>query len=460
MSALLLATFLLAGVAATRTAQAQAYTVLYNFGGVPGDPECIGSPGVVAQGRDGNLYTTSVCGGTSGAGTGFKITTQGTLTVLYNFGSDSWTGGSTSGLTLGTDGYFYGTGGGVNNDGTVFRLSPTGQLDTLYVFNVNGEDGAGPAGPPIEGVDGVLYGTTYSGGSPPSFWGTIYKLTPTGEFTSLYQFDGTQGSRPDAALIQGKDGNFYGTTSSDGLCSNCGSVFKITPAGVLTTLHFFDGSDGNEPEASLIQARDGNFYGTTWAGGENNDGVVFTLTTAGAYSVIHSFDGTDGDILRAGLVQASDGRFYGTTWLGGKDYAGTIFRLSLQGDFSELYNFNGLTGNQPMVALCQHTNGLLYGETNIGGTYDGGVFFSLDVGARPFVRLMPFAGRVGKGVEFLGQGFTGTTGVAFNGVPASFVVRSDTFLTATVPAGATTGYVTVTTSTSTLKSKQRFFVKQ
>jgi len=452
IAALMLATLLLAGIAATNTAQAQTYTVLYNFGGLPGDPTTPSLSGLITQGRDGNLYTTSFLGGSHNAGTAFKITTGGTLTVLHNFGD--W---PRSGLVLGTDGYYYGT--ATYGQGSVFKLGGK-QLTTLYSFT-GGSDGDYPFAPPIQGLDGNLYGTTWVGGS--SDLGTVYKLTPSGELTTLYEFDGTQGGYPTAPLMQATDGNFYGTSSSSAGCcvlSGDGTVFKITPAGVLTTLHFFEGTDGAIPRAPLVQGSDGNFYGTANEGGEFSGGVVFKLTSAGVYSVLHNFSGvtTDGAYPDAGLVQASDGNFYGTTVEGGTEFDGTIFSISPQGNFSVLYSFDGTTGSAPQITLLQHTNGVLYGEGS-GGTYGGGVFFSLDVGAPPFVRFLPAAGMVGKTVEILGQGFTGTTSVAFNGVPASYSVKSDTFLTATVPAGATWGFITVTTPTGTLTSNKKFIVK-
>jgi uncharacterized repeat protein (TIGR03803 family) len=197
--------------AATTIAQAQNFSVLYNFGTKSGDPYNPQNAGVVARGRDGNLYTTAPRGGTSGSGTVFKITPGGTLTVVYSFDGAH---GETpyGGLTLGTDGNFYGTTyyGGASNHGTVFKVTPSGSLTLLYSFT-NGTDGAFPSAPPIQGADGNFYGTTaqYIDGGP----GSLYKITRSGKFTTLYTFDVTHGSEPYAPLVQGTDGNFYGTTT-------------------------------------------------------------------------------------------------------------------------------------------------------------------------------------------------------------------------------------------------------
>jgi uncharacterized repeat protein (TIGR03803 family) len=226
---------------------------------------------------------------------------------------------------------------------------------------------------------------------------------------------------PIAKLVQATDGNFYGTTTEGGatcaIPGACGTVFKITPAGTLTTLYTFCSKtncpDGYRPYAGLVQATDGNFYGATNAGGPKNLGTVFKITPGGTLTTLHSFDGTDGAYPAAGLLQATDGNFYGATIEGG--------------------------------AYCP--------------SYGCGTVFSLSVGLCPFVSFVRGTAKVGKIVEILGQGFTGTTSVSFNGTPAAFKVKSDTFVKATVPAGSTTGAVTVTTPGGTLTSDVPFRVR-
>ena len=171
----------------------------------------------------------------------------------------------------------------------------------------------------VQGSDGNFYGTTYVGGANGD--GTVFKTTPSGTLTTLYSFAGSDGDTPVAGLVQSRDGNFYGTTSAGGV-NDGGTVFKITPSGTLTTLYSFagNGSDGANPFAELVQGSDGNFYGTTLSGGENNDGTVFKITPSGTLTTLYSFAGSDGDQAYAGLVQGSDGNFYGTTYAGGANY--------------------------------------------------------------------------------------------------------------------------------------------
>jgi uncharacterized repeat protein (TIGR03803 family) len=444
--------------------RAQKFSVLYDFGLSNGDPVQPSYSGIIAQGRDGNLYSTAP-NSVDDDGAAFKITPSGALTVLYTFDSNSTGVYPYSGLVLGSDGNFYGTTeyAGSDYEGTIFKIAPDGNLSVLYNFTGD-TDGGDPYAPPIEASDGNFYGTTLHGSSQ-SPYGTVYKLTPAGQFTALYQFDQVHGSSPYAPLVQGSDGNFYGVTLAGGNL-NLGVVFKITPSGTLSLLYNFDGVHGSQPFGPLIQGSDGNFYGTTFDGGANGSGVIFRIGSNGRLTVIHNFAGNGGGFYPcAGLVQASDGNFYGTTHSGGMVSAGTIFRVTPQGQYTVLYEFNGTKGKFPLVTLTQHTNGIFYGDTKEGGTGsycsgNCGVFFSFDAGLPPFVSLMPSSGKVGRKIEFLGQGFIGTTGVSFNGVSSSFNVVSDTYLTAIVPGGATTGFVTVATPSGTLESNREFRVTQ
>jgi uncharacterized repeat protein (TIGR03803 family) len=432
--------------AAGTAAQGQTFTVLYSFGGIPGDPM---QPyyGPIAQGRDGNLYATTYSGGSVGAGTVFKITPGGSLTVLSNLGGDAGTN-PWPGLTLGRDGGFYGTTawGARGGRGTVFHIAADGKLAVLHSWS--GRDGS-PLAPPIQGADGNLYGTA---DCLLLYLGSIYKITPPHEFTTLHQFTGgTDGSCPGDPLLQATDTNFYGTASN--------YAFKISPTGKFTSLGPLPGLPGNS-YAPLVQASNGSFYGVTDNGGRGAD-TVFQMSRTGKTHVLHTFtDESDGAYLFGGLVQATDGNFYGAAESGGAWGYGTIYRITPTGHFSVLYSFDGATGSYPLATLVQQTNGILYGETNAGGTYSAGVFYSLDIGAPPFVRLVSTFGKVAQTIGILGQGFTGTTDVSFNSIPATFTVSSDTYLEATVPTGATTGFVTVTTSTGTLTSNQQIQIRQ
>jgi uncharacterized repeat protein (TIGR03803 family) len=451
---MVVATLMLGMVAAA--GHAQTYTDLYDLGGKAGDPLSPQYSGIVAQGRDGNLYTTTPVGGSGGLGTVVQVTPAGAVTVLYNF--DGTHGKAPSGgLTLGTDGNFYGTTslGGSTNLGVIFNITPTGTLTVLHTFAQG--DGYSPTAPPIQAADGNFYGTTVFGGA--SAYGTVYKLTPAGAYTVLHSFDLTNGSRPNGPLVQGNDGNFYGMTFGGVGNNRYGMVFKVTGSGTFTILHAFAFTDGGNPYPGLVLGKDGNFYGTTSNGGTIGYGNVFKITPGGTLTSLHSFTpGTDGGSPYGGLVQATDGNFYGAGFLGGAKNHGTIFRITPGGTFATRYTFDGTKGGSPMVTLLQHTNGILYGDTNTGGAKNTGVFYSLKASLAPYAGLVMTSGKVGKVVQILGQGFNGATGVSFNGTAAKFTVSADTFLTATIPAGATTGAVTVAIPSGNLKSKVNFRV--
>jgi uncharacterized repeat protein (TIGR03803 family) len=417
-------------------------------------------------------------------------------------------------VVLGTNGSLYGTttlgghfsAGCAAGCGIVFKAQPagTGTFTKIYSFcTVSGcPDGSNPDGSLVQGTDGDLYGTTSHGGS--NGGGTIFKITPAGTLTTLYAFCSlsscTDGLSPKAGLVQGTDGNFYGTTYEGGAgtdCASeggCGTVFKITPAGALTTLYSFCSqsscNDGAFPTDALIQANDGNFYGTTLGGGTGASGTVFKITSSGTLTTLYSFcsqsNCTDGAFPEAGLVQATDGNFYGATSAGGSvaycpfSYdagCGTLFQITSAGTLTTLYSFcsqsNCPDGYFPSGGLAQATNGDLYGTTKYGpqtvsacgvwsvgasGDVGCGTIFSLSMGLGPFVETVPTSGSVGTSVTILGNSLSGTTAVSFNGTTASFTVVSGTEITTTVPTGATTGTVAVTTSSGTLNSNVAFQV--
>jgi uncharacterized repeat protein (TIGR03803 family) len=455
---------LVLAVAAATGVHAQTCTMLHSFDKNLGDPLRMVYPGIVAQGRDGNLYSTSLAGGqgSNADGTTFWVTpSSGALKVVYSFDIFNFHSPS-SGLTLGTDGFFYGTSTvGISNPGTIFKADSGGNVIVPVLYSFTGlSDGGDPMAPPIEGTDGNFYGTTFSGGGTTD-GGVVYKIA-AGKFAMLHAFGSTEGAGSTAPLVQGSDGYFYGTTSFGGSGATAeGTVFKITSAGKLTTIYKFDITHGRQPIAPLVQGSDGNFYGTTTEGGANGFGVVFKITHAGKLTLLHSFSGTDGQTPLAGLVQANDGTFYGTASAGGKLGFGNVYKITSAGVFTSVCDFDKSTGASPEVTLIQHTNGVFYGDTATGGTANMGVFYSVNDSQQPFVSLMTISGKVGKTVEILGQGFTGTTGVFFNGVSAAFTidpVNPDTYLTATVPAGATKGKVTVVISTGTLTSNNVFTV--
>jgi uncharacterized repeat protein (TIGR03803 family) len=466
--------------------QAQTFTTLVNFDITNGaDPYLMS----LVQGPNGNLYGTTDSGGgfagcgPPGCGTVFEITRNGTLTQLYNFGAEGHGAYPLAGLLLAPNGKFYGTTARV---GSVFEISSKGQLRTVYAFcsKPNCSDGSTPWAGLMLATDGNFYGTTAYGGSTncAAGCGTVFKITPGGQLDTLYNFcfasNCADGYQPFAALVEGTDGNLYGTTylggNNSGDCfSGCGTIFKITPTGSLTTLYQFALTDGQNPDASLIQGVDGKFYGTTVKGGALGDGTVFEITSAGNLTTLYSFSGGDGMGPYAGLIQATDGNFYGTTYLGG-DFScnydrscGTVFKLTPAGTLTTLHVFEYADGAEPFGGLVQATDGTFYGAAYSGGNFvcdravdfpGCGTVYSLSVGLGPFIAFVRPYGKVGQTGGILGQGFIGTTSVSLNGIPASFTVVSDTFIKATVPVGATTGYVTVTTPSGTLTSNVPFNV--
>lgn len=272
--------------------------------------------------------------------------------------------------------------------------------------------------------------------------------------------DGEDHVPGDERVAGAHDGDDAAGGGGAGLHADAGAVFKITPSGALTTLHSFDGTDGAYLTAGLVQASDGNFYGTTSSGGANQYyGTVFKITPSGTLTVLHSFDGADGNYPSSVLLQATDGNFYGTTIYGGTFNDGTIFKITPDGTLTVLHSFNGADGEYPYGGLMQATDGSFYGTTSNGGAYENyGTVFSLSVGLAPFVETNPGAGKVGAKIFILGSDLTGATSVTFNGAPAVFTLVSKTFIRATVPSGATTGIVQVTAPGGTLSSNVVFRV--
>ena len=439
-------------------ARAQTFTSLASFNGTNGaDPFYA----VLVQGLDGNLYGTTSARGAHGQGTVFKITPSGTLTTLYSFCAKSnCTDGSVpyGGLVLGTDGDFYGTTftGGALNAGTVYKITPAGKVTTLHSFKFS--DGLNPYDALVQGTDGNFYGTTTYGGA--HLLGNVFKITPQGVLTNLHSFDSSDGSEPEAGLIQGTDGNFYGTTYNGGGPGGYGTAFKITPAGVFTTLHFFDDDvDGRQIVAGLVQGTDGNFYGTAGGGGPLGYGTVYTMTPAGAVTVLHNFDVTDGDAPNL-LLLGTDGNFYGTTISGGAKGDGTVFEVTPQGSLTTLHTFTGPDGDFVFAGPAQVTDGNLYGTTQLGGSKNDGTVFQVRLGLAPFVKTVPASGKVGTSVKILGTSLSSASSVSFNGTSATFTVVSATEITTTVPTAATTGTVQVTTHSGALLSNVAFQVMQ
>jgi uncharacterized repeat protein (TIGR03803 family) len=314
----------------------------------------------------------------------------GTETNLYSFGigaSDGMYPGA--GLIMDSAGNLYGTTyeGGAIGVGTVFKISASGAESALYSFaGPLVGDGANPEGNLIMDSAGNLYGTTSLGGT--HTYGTVFKISPGGTESVLHSFSGgpTDGAYPQKGLVIDSAGNLYGTTSNGG--SN-GVVFKISADGTESIVHTFTGIDGGNPRGNLIMDSVGNLYGTTTSGGTAtviNSGEVFKVSPAGTLSVLHYFTGgitptiTDGGYPRAGLVIDSDGNLYGTTSSGGSNNNGTVFKISADGTEIALHSFAGATtdGNEPIAGLIMDNAGNLYGTTDLGGANDTGAVFKID----------------------------------------------------------------------------------
>jgi uncharacterized repeat protein (TIGR03803 family) len=425
---------------------AQTLTTLASFSGSNGaNPQS-----TLIQGIDGSLYGTTSVGGAHNLGTVFKVTLGGTLTSLHDFAGRPSDGANPyAGLVQASDGNFYGTtpGGGDHDAGTIFKITPTGTLTILHSFSTT--DGANPRSALIQGMDGNLYGTTQNGGLG---GGTVFKTTLSGTLSTVYKFctvsNCGDGFLSFGGLVQGSDGNFYGTTNQGG-ANHGGTIFKVTPGGTLTTLYSFCSqmscTDGSNPFGVLTQGIDGNFYGTTGEGG-TGIGTVFKITPSGTLTTLHTFSGPDGGGPEDAMVQATDGNFYGTTNLFGANSGGTVFKVTPSGTFSTVYNFCSLSncsdGRSSFAGLVQASDGNFYGTTYYGGgPSNSGTAFRLSIGiVLSPVQFIPVApcrlvDTRGPNGEFGGPALQG-------GTPRFFVIPDNT--TCNIPATAAAYSLNVT----------------
>jgi uncharacterized repeat protein (TIGR03803 family) len=410
-------------------------TVLYSFkGGVDGGRPYSG----VIRDSAGNLYGTTYYGGMANAGVVYKLSPTGQETVLYSFTGGPDGANPIAEVILDSAGNLYGTtyyGGtaGVSSAsgaGVVFKLDPSGQETVLYSFT--GEDGANPDAGVIRDAAGNLYGTTFFGGKGGNS-GVVYKLDPAGVETVLHHFTGgADGGQPASGLVGDSAGNLYGTTSNGG-AAGYGVVYKLDSTGQTVLYHFTGAADGANPEAGVIRDSDGNLYGTTYQGGTAGVGVVYKLDLTGQETVLHSFtSAADGANPEAGIIRDSAGDFYGTTYQGGNSNLGIVYKLDPTGEETVAYNFKrGADGFNPTAGVILDSNGNLYGTTKNGGWAGRGIVYKLDSTRQETVLYSftggadgdhPFAGVVLDSVGNLygttHYGGTGGNGVVYKVDPA------------------------------------------
>ncbi len=414
---------------------AQHYQDLYDFNC---DSGC--TPyGILIQGVNGNLYGTSSSGGAHNLGTIFMVSLTGAYTDLFDFNSTTGAGGG--GLTLeSVDKNFYGT-----TSGTLFQFNPSANaFAVMYTFSST--DGT-PAGPPVEGKDSNLYGVVGE---------TPYRFTVS--TATLELLSNPVPGDPSGPLFAASDGYMYGATENGGHLE-AGEIFRLSTTGAIKKLYAFtDEDDGANPNAPLTEGiKDGNLYGTAHIGGYYHDGVYGTIFEMSLPSdnlgAGYNFDGSAGTNPTAGLLSASDGNFYGTTNAGGSNDLGVIFEWQTGGSYFELFDFSGngglVPGATPNTAIMEDTNGMFYGLTSSGGANGAGVFYTMTP-ASPVNHISLCCNWfvvLDQPVTIVGQNLTGVVNVYFGSVQAQFRPGSDTYLIADVPSAAIDGLVTVTLAT-------------
>lgn len=369
---------LLLAAGATTTAVAQELPEQVVFAGKSGEGNAWTPVAAPTIGADGAFYGTSVGYGDRN-GAVYRLSCDGTkfeVILPFTASEELW-----GGVIEGKSGDLYGNvrkAAAPNAMGFVYRLAKTGKLTQLHGFT--GLDGDQPVAPPLEAPDGTLYGVTWQGGADSvsgAGFGTVYKIDPAGVFSTLYDFgidDGmVSGANPNSRLVRAADGTLYGTTATRG-ANNGGTVFKLDPQGKFSVLYAFGGTNGENPYDLLI-GKDGNLYGRAFGG----NGLVFSLTPAGAFSIVHKMAGTEGDFeyspsnrpalsTDGSLVQGADDKLYGISYYGGANNYGTVFELTLEGQLKVLYTFKGMTDGANPRSLVQGRDKNLLGGFERGNT--------------------------------------------------------------------------------------------
>ena len=346
--------------------------------------------GLVADGQ-GNFYGTTTtggignCNGGHGCGIVFKIGADARESLVYAFKGKKDGASPFGDLTIGPDGSIYGTtqsGGASCGCGTVYKIRPDGTEKTLYQFQ-GGADGITPeAGVTLDG-DGNIYGTTQQGGSGScqGGCGTVFKLTPTGTKTIVHDFSSdADGELPTGGLVFDSSGNLFGTTQFGGThCgfNNCGTLFKITPGGVKSTVHDFgaDAEDGARPFGGLIIDGTGTLWGTTLEGGDHIRGTLYKVPPQGQVTIVWAFGMfPDGAYPGNGVIEDGAGNLYGTLPTDGSEGPGMLFRYSIADQTETIvYAFPGFPGGRsPTGTVAFDTLGNIYGTTFAGGVHRTG----------------------------------------------------------------------------------------
>jgi len=391
---------------------------------------------------DGNFYGISLAGGKS-IGAIARITPAGVLTVVHSLQNSDEGYDAYAGMMQAADGNFYGTTfhGGEKGGGVVYRLTPDGTYTVLRHLGENKLDAYFPYTGLVQAGDGNLYGTSLRGGTNDK--GTIFRISlPDNQFTLLHSFSGADGENPEGTLIVGADGNLYGTTLQGGSDSR-GTIYRLSIAGsaVVTSLYSFPSlgafndngqatnATGANPRAGLLLAADGNFYGTAYQGGPAGWGTLFRMTPAGAVTLVHSFTGplAGGAYPQAPVVQDADGNLYGTTEMGGGLHRGTAWRVSPAGQFNMLHSFTGGTfdGSNPWAPLLI-TGGKIYGVSmtgNVPGSANAGAVFQLDLGTSGVLpvelSVSPTEITVGASATLTWSAAAGSTSCATSMIPGT-----------------------------------------
>jgi uncharacterized repeat protein (TIGR03803 family) len=481
---------LVVGLSLAVTARAQTINQTFAFtctSGIGGDTCRQGArPNIIFQASDGNFYGAAQVtdDGVSDpqGGTLFKLTPSGEFTKLFTFtqGTSGFLNGNNpaSGFVEANDGFLYGTtfNGGKQNDGVLFRISKTGtDFKVLHNFcsSANCADGSIPNGL-VLGQDGNLYGTTLEGGSsvspcPSSGCGTIFRFEPTtGAFTVLHRLTAAADGLEPFGMIQATNGNFYGVSQGLNVHGFNEDIFQFTLAGKFTVQ--FKSVPLDLGISGLTQGANGNLYGAfeSLSAGEIN---FFEVGTEGSGFVAFApFRSLAGTTTIPSLILASDGNLWDTNFEDSTAPKGSVFSIDPQnGAALQTFAFDGANGDSPLAGVIQAADGSFVGTTELGGTISGGsskfadgTVWTLDAGLpapAPAVTLLnSTSGKAGSSVLVNGRNFIGTTAVSFNGVSAAFQVLNSQFVSATVPAGATTGAVTVANAGGKATSTQTFTV--